>query len=228
MLTTVCNISSDLHCSDLRAVISAAGCARIYVQDEDAFLELGKKLGRIVASPRDGKLVEVLTVTEIVNSNKNSMSARFGAGQFPFHTDQAYKRLPPRFILLWHRLPLTSRETCVSTFSPYSLKKVERDFLARGIWKVHTGSSIFFSPVLDQISSDHFVFRYDPCIMKPLCHIAKQSERILNKHIEEASTIRHRYKESECLVIDNWKFLHGRASGSGDQGTRQLLRISVE
>ena len=146
MLTTICSLPSDLNRSDLRALISTNGCARIYVGDEDGFLELGNKLGRVVASPRDGKLVELLTVAEKVDSNKNSMSARFGTGQCPFHTDQAYRRVPARFVLLWHRLPLSSRETCVSSFSPYSLQKDERDCLSRGIWKVHTGSSTFFSP----------------------------------------------------------------------------------
>ena len=213
--------------SALKAAVANTGCLRVDVEGESAFLELANEIGTIAPSPRAGELIEVLSVEER-SAKRNSMTSRFGTGSFPLHTDQAFVRVPPRYVLLYSCTPQFSRGTELVRLSSLRWSSQDDQSFVRGVWSVDTGVTTFLTPLMTTSRNSHErIFRYDPCIMRPLCSLARRAAHALKVALESASITTHTYTEGECLILDNWNSLHGRAPGSGDEGQRKLLRISV-
>jgi hypothetical protein len=226
-LTIIPEFCEDLTSAALKAFLDENAVARLKIYDERELLTVAGMLGKPIPSQRNGEVIEVLTVSTSQDSKRNSMSSRFGMGAFPFHTDQAFMHDPARYILLYHRLPLSCRPTLAIRIDLRTLSLEEHDCFLRGVWRVATGSTAFYTSLLDErLISASFRLRYDPCIMNPVCSLAKKAATTLERIIR-TKPLDHYYSERECLILDNWRTLHGRGIDTKDEGTRQLLRISV-
>ena len=152
------------------------GIARVKLADESDLLQIAKTLGEPLPSTRDGTLVETLKVMPSESGHSNSMTSRFGMGSFPLHTDQAFKRRPPHYILLYHAPPITSRGTTFVSLPAMEFTNEELEYLRRGVWSVATGNSTFLSPILSTFPNmTSPILRYDPCIMNPICPFARRA-----------------------------------------------------
>jgi alpha-ketoglutarate-dependent taurine dioxygenase len=155
------------------------------------------------------------------------MSSRFGTGSFPLHTDQAFKRRPPHYILLYHAPPVTSRGTTFMSLSAMDFTSNELECLRRGIWSVAAGASAFLSPILSSAEGMTApLLRYDPCIMNPICPFALRAADAIAR-VVDSQVQTYIYTAGECLILDNWSTLHGRSSGADDDSERELRRISI-
>ncbi len=67
---------------------------------EQEFINLGLSYGKLISSRKTGELVDILIANEKANVHKDSLSKLFGLDPFPAHTDGAYCKCPPSFILL--------------------------------------------------------------------------------------------------------------------------------
>jgi alpha-ketoglutarate-dependent taurine dioxygenase len=86
--------------SEIIALALQRGWCLFKVEKETATSSLSTKLGQIVPSRLSGPSIDRLTPTDTASANPASQSRFFGLGEFPFHTDAAYKERPPRFVLL--------------------------------------------------------------------------------------------------------------------------------
>lgn len=170
-------------------------------------------LGIPIPSKFDGSLVDILRVRSELEAPPWSLSARFGRGAFPFHTDQAKLRTPPRYIILrCRRLRASKRPTLIQEFNNLMLSSSERATLSRSIWIVNGGRGCFLSPILaeQQVNKDPLL-RFDLSCMKPAHQRFAEAATLLNEALNRTKPISINWYEGLTVVLDNWRVLHARA-----------------
>lgn len=151
---------------DLKRRIPAEGYASVDLSLPE-FKRLALDLGRPVSARRRGPTVDRLTPTRSVDAAPRSLSAQYGTGAFPFHTDAAHHALPPRYVLL--RLAdgaRTTTPTLLAVIDLAALSPQDRRTLTREQWLVNGGRGrVFYSPILDPRRQ---LIRFDPgCMSEP-------------------------------------------------------------
>ena len=83
----------------LLAALAGDGFAvtRTSLEEFDA---LATRLGSSVSVRRNGPITDQLMPTPSDQAAPRSLSAIYGLGTFPFHTDAAHHRVPPRYVLM--------------------------------------------------------------------------------------------------------------------------------
>lgn len=186
--------SSDTHCSDL--------------------VTWATSLGLPISSRCGGSLVDILRVRSEAEASPWSLSARFGRGAFPFHTDQAKLRTPPRYIILrCRRLRASRRPTLIQDFNSLILSSSEHSILSRAVWIVNGGRGCFLTSILTkhQISGD-FLLRFDLSCMKPAHSRFAEAANVLGEALSRTNPISIDWYEGLTIVLDNWRILHARAN----------------
>src|ERR1700679_2753734 len=69
------------------------------IDDKDSLFELARSLGNPIKTSSDEFLRE-LRVRPCTIARPNTLSAMFGVGGFPLHTDTAFWALPARFLVM--------------------------------------------------------------------------------------------------------------------------------
>src|ERR1700720_1820892 len=67
----------------------------------DELLDLIAPLGKIVVDPRNPSPIREIQPQTLEDATPNTLSSRFGLGQFPFHTDTAHWKIPARYLVLY-------------------------------------------------------------------------------------------------------------------------------
>jgi hypothetical protein len=188
-------------------------------------LTYASKFGRPVASRRSGSLVDELVPKSQEEARRNSMSAQRGLGRFPFHTDAAYFRVPPRFVFL--RLAegaSSTSNTLLLGTRELAFSEPELADLRREIWVIRPGRCPFYAPVVGYSSaSKSLFFRYDPCCMTPTLPRSSKTEAALQKAFMVAKPSAVAWAPEKIVIIENWTTLHAReAVRAGDCGRRVL------
>jgi hypothetical protein len=125
-------------------------------------LELASMYGTPVSARIGGSLIDLLRVKTPDKSHPSSLSARFGTGAFPFHTDGAHHEKVPHFLFMRLVEPeRSSRKTLLLDFRG-ALNENSNQVLRSEMWRVRGGARPFLSPIV----GDDFL-RFDPCVMKP-------------------------------------------------------------
>jgi len=177
------------------------------------------------------KSISELLVKSKGEAKRHSLSAVFGRGRFPFHTDGAHLKKPPRFILLHARI---ADETIRPTiFKPFYFDRLSTDLVEQMqsmIWTVSDGFHYFYSPVLNVIEREKSYFiRLDPVCMKP--PMGKEGKMILkNLSIFLRSTPSYSvvWQDNSYLLLHNWQAVHARGSATREtRMARVLHRYSI-
>jgi L-asparagine oxygenase len=149
-------------------------------------------------------------------------------GRFPFHTDAAHHRAPPRFVLL--RIAdgsETTTPTELVDFNSLSISRADVETLRREPWLVRGGVGLkFFSAILfgDGVN---LVLRFDPGCMRPASGTNPCGHDILSDALAVAGTRRVDWRPGRMVVFDNWRFLHARPAVQPNDNGRILERILV-
>lgn len=200
-------------------------------------MEWATSLGLPIPSRRGGSLIDILRVRPETEATPWSLSARFGKGAFPFHTDQAKLRTPPRYIILrCRRLRASRRPTLIQDFNNLKLSSPEHSILSRAIWVVNGGRGCFLSPIFTkhQVSGESLL-RFDMNCMKPAHPQFAEAANILSEALSRTNPIRIEWYEGLTIVLDNWRMLHARANNEtlhsennlNEEEERELERILV-
>lgn len=192
------------------------------IKSEEELLELAYSMGNPMASRRSGVLIDNLIPVEKSHAHPQSLSAKFGVTEFPYHTDGAYFLTPPRFIILRYikgvKKP-TPTNVCDLSAMDYRMKET----LQNSIWKVQAQSP-FYSSIL---SHDGEYLRFDTCVMKPInrrndAHLTF-SALVSNSPIQEIE-----WEMNKTVIINNWRCLHMRPTVHKDEiNFRTIQRIMV-
>ena len=161
-------------------------------------------------------------------ASKNQYSGTFGLDEFPLHTDLAHWARPPRYLILrckeGSRNVITKLLAC-STIMSVLGTTVLRLALARPRRNTPDGILCAF-PLLFYVK-DIPGFRWDPLFLVPMNQPAEQIAKLMKYHRwSETEIVSLKLAEpGDTLIIDNWRFLHGRSKVSQIDVNRKLERV---
>lgn len=196
----------------------------LFIKNEDELLELAYNLGKPTPSRVNNPLIDNLVPLQEIDANKQSLSANYGINDFPFHTDGAYFKIPPRYIILRYLQGISS-PTPTLLINLEQIKEVDKQNLKFSIWKVKSRSKTFLSTIL---SDNNDIFRYDQCTMRPLNE--RNDNRIFFENLIGTlpKTIIE-WELNKTVIIDNWKNLHSRPKVKNEEiNYRTIQRILIQ
>jgi hypothetical protein len=205
--------------SGLLAHVMTFGFCR-FAADENQINELTQTLRRLrfVVSRTS------LHMKHASNARPNTLSAKYGAGSFPFHTDFAFRATPARYILLSNltdsHFPTPTLVARIDLLAP-ALQQLVRS----STWNLVTSQKHYF--VSGQfIRSGQTVWRWDCDFLSPVNKDAHQARRCVPDALSEiAEPIV--WGPQRAVLIDNWCCAHARGevtSHDQSQLNRALLR----
>lgn len=204
-------------------VLTAQGFVVGTVSGLDRLLGLAHSLGTPIPMRRSGPLIDELIPQQATETHRNSLSSRHGKGAFPLHTDCAFWVKPPRFLVL--NSPNEASAGAPTRLAQSDWLRESPTLMNRAstaIFKVVNGSRSFLSNILEPE-----LVRFDRD-----CMIAGSPDsQSLIQEIESAMPNTRvcdlEWSPRLCVVIDNWRMLHGRASCELLNSQRVLRRILV-
>ncbi len=194
------------------------------IQDEDSFLRVAMKLGDPIALT-GGSFIKELKVRRKRDAKINTLSARFGTGMFPFHTDTSFWSHPARLVLLRALSGDLSRGTYVKSFVDL-FEGISGHEIRRSAWICDTGKRKFYSTINFEASHQRG-YRFDPNCMRPANASAKHIEEIIKPRCLQLNKGRIDWQPNRVAVIPNWTHLHARGTSNSLQQERTLQRIYV-
>ncbi|MFC5694521.1 TauD/TfdA family dioxygenase [Pseudomonas sp. GCM10022186] len=188
---------------------------------QDRVYSIALELGPIRASRKRRGLVDHLRPTNTWAANPRSLSAVYGTGEFPWHTDGAHWPVPPRYLVI---ACAQASPAAATTFvwDARQCESINSAIASRAVFRISNGARSFYSTATSSLRP---YYRYDPGCMSPMDSAAK----VLQEAIEQEGasvTSQITWKPGLIAIIDNWRCLHRRAN-AGQDSTRYLLRSTV-
>jgi alpha-ketoglutarate-dependent taurine dioxygenase len=195
---------------------------------EDELTGLAVSLGEPIAARLGGPVLQELVPIETSAAPRKSLSAVHGVEPFPFHTDGAHYRRPPRWIVMRCVDPGPGgRPTLLVDGARLPLGARQWRDIERAVWWVRSGARSFPASIMTR-SHQGTLLRYDRGCMEPSVPEFARVGGVLESAIEASEHIRLTWKPNDVVVVDNWRILHARGAASRlDRGARRLQRILV-
>ena len=158
-----------------------------------------------------------------------TMSAIYGMGAFPLHSERAHWRVPPRFLIFRSAGDLSDRPTTLFDSHCFARDRVLAQELLQTPWIVRWGEVSFRSPVLRVPSGGvrPWYVRYDRCCMTTCDQPRNGLAERLECALAAAEPEYHHWLPGIVLLVDNWRVLHGRGESSHSDWGRVLERVVV-
>lgn len=166
----------------------------------------------------------ILEMKTSENARQFSLSKKHGTGGFPFHTDFAFRAIPPRFVVLCN----LSDSTFTRTTRVCALKMLNGDFielLKGSIWQLQTSRGRCLLNGEISLGSNKG-FRWDTDFLYPDNDHALAAIKMALP-IMQKSSIDLGWEPNSALLIDNWNCVHARSFGDDADDNRKLLRIEA-
>ena len=211
---------------DQRSQIDRDGHCVIHAVDADDLLGFAAALGRPHPDPRDRVLVKDIRPQPKDTANTNTLSSRYGMGAFPVHTEAAYLRKPPRFLMLYCVEPGSGGRTTVLLDAATLFSRLP-DARRPGTWVVKAGRRPFLCDVLWRQAPNGFGIRYDRECLFPRGPAALAEEQSIREFIALSMPTPIEWASGQLLVIDNHRMLHGRGGSNNDDPDRWLKRVLI-
>lgn len=159
----------------------------------------------------------------------NSYSGIYGLDRFPFHSDLAHWRTPPRYLLL----------RCIAGFADVPtlmidghdlIDAVTLDILGRAIFKPRRplDGSVSLLRLCEPVN-DVVRVRWDEVFLKPASRIGEVADLRVRGWLSTCTPTALSLAEMhDTLLIDNWRMLHARAPILPGRETRAIERVYLE
>ena len=166
--------------------------------------------------------VQVLIPRQSKGLEKSSYSGMYGTNSFPLHTDMAHWHVPPRYFLLRCIEPTKDVLTCFARsgdiFGPEAELTLKRA-LFRPRRRLDGRLTCFRL-------REGECYRWDSAFIQPVNALASELrsrilERIANAQLKTVCLA----KTGDCILVDNWKTLHGRSGIPRDAARRCIERV---
>ena len=196
-------------------------------------IDLGRSIGAVVdvgmLMLRSGvPTVQTLRPRHESESSSNRYSGTYGLAEFPLHTDLAHWARPPRYFVL--RCKIGSRAV-TTRLLPYSAlnSMLEADVIRRAVARPrHTPQSGIRCLLPFVFPTGYgFGFRWDPLFLVPMNTSAQRlAEGMSTNAWDQTKLITLILMNSgDTLVVDNWRFLHGRSRVPATDVSRRIERV---
>ena len=198
---------------------------------EDTTIVVGQSIGSVVdihaLLPRSNiPTVQTLKPQHESVSSTNLYSGTYGFNEFPLHTDLAHWAQPPRYFIL--RCQNGSRAVSTRLLAGSSLvSELDIAVLRRALVRPRCADQngvICLLPLLFCVD-DICGFRWDSLFLVPMNEEAKRVADIMSFHAAHCSKSLTLNKPGDTLIIDNWRFLHGRSKIPMAGINRRLERV---
>jgi len=198
------------------------------VNGSSDLLRLAMSLGKPVENARH-QLISELRVAASVGARPLTLSAAFGTGIFPLHTDTAFWPTPARFLVMLAEGDIR-RTTAVCSMrrilnsGGYHLTNL----IERSVWIVRGKDGSRYGQMTLSTKSIRSGIRFDRQCMKPANASAREVAAYFD--IDDcAPAVEHlEWRPHTAVVISNWHALHGRGSQPPNEQQRILQRVYVE
>lgn len=166
--------------------------------------------------------VSILKPVQPGSAHPRSLSAQYGLGDQPLHTDGAHLASPPDLVVLAASGP-SRTPTRLWAYDRVTRGKEDppRAALSNGMFLVRIGRDSFYAPALAGNR-----WRYDPGCMTPCDARARHVGEYLAAQLTRAWTWEWT-QAGQVLVIDNRSVLHARAAVAEGDEDRALTRVAL-
>ena len=212
--------------ADLEALAAAARAKGWAVGsgDVESIRKQAASLDWVEVAPRRGDpTVSVLRPATASAAHPSSLSAFYGLGQQPLHTDGAHLPVPPDLLVFISEHPSA---TPTQLWRPGILRPgrgrptMPAAALSHGMFLVRNGRDSFYAPARSGSG-----FRYDPGCMTPCDARAREVKTYFEQ--ESSRAFAHEWAAAgQVLVVDNRRALHARPAVADGDVDRELTRIA--
>lgn len=194
--------------------------------DSTRLLQIAKVLGKPAGELRSSAIVRKITPQPLHLAKPNTLSSRFGEGEFPFHTDTAYWEVPAKYVLLHCESPGSgARPTILIDIKSWDLTTDEKSNLCSEVWQTINGK-VFLCTVMSHSPHDR-ILRFDEACMRPVTRRAFLGHDLIRAKIGASRKTTIRWGKGDLLVIDNHRLLHARGAANKTDRDRILNKILV-
>jgi hypothetical protein len=176
-------------------------------------------------TPWEGGLVQTLIPRE--EAAPNTYSGNFGMGRFPFHTDLAHWRRPPRYLLL--RCLVGYRDVPTSLIDGRRLvDAVSRDILSRAIFKPRRprDGALALLRLFEPAADGADLLRWDEVFLRPASKVADTADTQVRDWLAKTTPLSITlFRSGDALLIDNWRMLHARSPIPPGREGRSIQRV---
>lgn len=178
-------------------------------------------------TPWPGRLIQELVPRAI--ATPNTYSGMYGLDCFPFHTDLAHWRQPPRYLLL----------RCLNGYSDVPTLLLDGqaifdaetlEILTRAIVKPRrpSGGTLDLLRLCTPVDSG-YCFRWDETFLKPASRIGEVASQRVRELLPKRDPLSIALVRSgDTLLIDNWRMLHARSLVPTECEDRKIHRVYLE
>lgn len=194
------------------------------INDTDAHMKLAGCLGKIQKNAL-GTFIHMLAVKDEFDARSRSLSAVYGRGAFPYHTDTASWVHPVRLMMLRLASGDVRRSTRIVK-SQDLLEGISESALRGACWLVKNGSHSFYTTIpWFGRNADEMRYRLDLACMRPINPSARSLEPELKRRCSSEVGFPIAWQHGRVLVLDNWLMMHARSGAVLEEGERFLERI---
>lgn len=192
----------------------------------DSIVEIAEHFGKPLVLWENGLVQTLVPRTEAA---PNSYSGIYGLDRFPFHSDLAHWRTPPRYLLL----------RCITGFADVPtlmidghdlIDAVTLDILGRAIFKPRRprDGSVSLLRLCEPVD-DVVRVRWDEVFLKPASRIGEVADLRVREWLSTCTPTALSLAEThDTLLIDNWRMLHARPPILPGRETRAIERVYLE
>jgi L-asparagine oxygenase len=152
----------------------------------------------------------------------NQYSGIYGTHTFPMHTDMAHWHSPPHYFLL--RCVVPANNVATNLVHSRDLLETEADLtLKRALFRPRRRQDGRLTCFRIRDGECH---RWDPIFIQPVNTLASDLRSRIVSRLEKV------HKQSifltapgDCIIVDNWKMLHGRSNVPPNAMHRRLERV---
>ena len=176
-----------------------------------------------------GPAVHALTPTDQDKATPNTYSGMFGRGAFPFHTDLAHWRRPPRYMLLRCEIGYADVPTLVIDGKDI-VAKAGRDLISRALVQPRRPirGKLPLLKLMQGVDGDDLI-RWDEVFIKPASDNGKAGMAGFKGALEMSSPQAIcMVSRGDTLILDNWRMLHARAPVRSEHASRRIFRAYLE
>ena len=202
-------------------------------RQEESTMSVGESIGSVAKLETLLPYENIPTVQTLVprnksESRKNLYNGTYGLSEFPLHTDLAHWMQSPRYFMLRCK----SGSSRVSTRLLASSKVVSivgEEKLNRALVRPRRSGrngGLILLPLLSRVEGVHY-FRWDSLFLVPMNETARLVAEVvsmINSSKSELISI-SLVEFGDTLIVDNWRFLHGRSKVLPGEMERKLERI---
>lgn len=196
-------------------------------------MDVGRSIGVVMdlpaLMPQSGvTAVQTLRPRHERQSHSSQYSGTYGLSAFPLHTDLAHWACPPRYFLLRCKIGSQSVATRLLSYSALTLTLEEAVIQRAVVRPRHTPRNGMqcLLPLLFRTGVG-FGFRWDSLFLVPMNKPAQRVADTMSAGAwDPAKLITFTLRNpGDTLIVDNWRFLHGRSCVPAADVSRRIERV---